>query len=528
MKFNGNYALRFDMFLSLYDFGLNNPAIGTPAREFAAFGINHRGTNANWRLDINPRADGTGARPINADGEWCSIGAASGSITPADYDLFISPGFAVFDNNGAPLPQTIPYTTNLVTFAPLTNAYQSGPGNYLGITNLFGNNGVPNDQQSQNNNAFGGAPQNGIIKNPPFQGINSLGGAPDNAWVSVSLEVSRQTNLALLVARQEIFHSSTTNPAAGTANVLAPFSGTPMLGYLDPNRDVSDYTAFAYYSNVRVVELSPFIPWTNQPLGLVVTQGSSFTLRSGATFASTNLTNTWYLANTNGPNPIGRLDNGTPIGAIVTNAFPAVTNAFDSLAVNNLQFGSNYLSVWSDQAGSVTSFVASVEVVLPVANKTVKWGATSNVFTVSVSGNAPPTTFQWMRGGTNIVNGAQFAGATTAALTITNATTADSGVYSNRVANGSGFVFVTATLTVLPPGPPVFTGFSNAPNSIVMGYSSTNTFDTSTSYVLQSAGIVTGPYTNNGLAVFSGSNPFSVTAPKQGAQMFYRLLHVAP
>src|SRR5207247_302198 len=80
MKFNGNYALRFDMFLSLYDFGVGNPIIGTPAREFAAFGINHYGTNVNWRLDINPRADGTGAKPINADGEWCSIGAASGSI----------------------------------------------------------------------------------------------------------------------------------------------------------------------------------------------------------------------------------------------------------------------------------------------------------------------------------------------------------------------------------------------------------------------------------------------------------------
>src|SRR5439155_7348649 len=68
MVFQGNYALRFDMYLSLYDFGSNNPNIGTPAREFAAFGINHSGTNANWRLDINPRADGTGARPINSDG----------------------------------------------------------------------------------------------------------------------------------------------------------------------------------------------------------------------------------------------------------------------------------------------------------------------------------------------------------------------------------------------------------------------------------------------------------------------------
>src|SRR5262249_12383928 len=151
MQFQGNYALRFDMFLSLYDFGLGNGAIGTPAREFAAFGINHYGTNVNWRLDINPRADGTGARPIDADGEWCSIGAASGSITPADYDMFIPPAWAQFAANGTPLPQTVPFTTNIVTIAPLTNAYQVAPGVYLGVTNYFANGGVPNDQQSANN-----------------------------------------------------------------------------------------------------------------------------------------------------------------------------------------------------------------------------------------------------------------------------------------------------------------------------------------------------------------------------------------
>src|SRR5258708_7218296 len=192
MVFQGNYALRFDMFLSLYDFGLNNPTIGTPAREFAAFGINHYGTNANWRLDINPRADGTGARPINADGEWCTIGAASGSITPADYDMFISPAFVAYDANGAPIPQTVPFTTNIFTGAPLTNAY-------AGVTNIFANDGVPNDQQSANNNSVGGgppavlnSPQAGVIKNPPFVGINQNGGAPDNAWVDVSLELTRQ------------------------------------------------------------------------------------------------------------------------------------------------------------------------------------------------------------------------------------------------------------------------------------------------------------------------------------------------
>ena len=360
MTFQGNYALRFDMFLSLYDYGVNNPVIGTPAREFAAFGINHHGTNANWRLDINPRADGTGARPVNADGEWCTIGAASGSITPADYDMFISPPWAIVDANGAPITQVIPYTTNLFTNLVNTGtAYFSCPSTNVNgsVTNVFNNGGVPNDQQSANNNAFGGSPENGIIKYPPFQGINNLGGAPDNAWVDVSLELSRQTNLTLLVAQQPIFNSSVVLPVFGTQNPIAPFGGTPMLGYLDPNRDISDYSAFAYFSNVRVVELSPFIPWTNQPLGIIVTQGQNYTLSSGATFASNPLTNIWYLGQTNGTTPSGTLvENGIPLVPILTNVFNS-TNGFTTLALNNIQSPTNYISVWSDQAGSVTNYI---------------------------------------------------------------------------------------------------------------------------------------------------------------------------
>ena len=66
--------------------------------------------------------------------------------------------------------------------------------------------------------------------------------------MDVSLELTRQTNLTLLVARQPLFNSSTLLPAFGTQNPIAPFGGTPMLGYLDPNSDQSDYSAFVYFS----------------------------------------------------------------------------------------------------------------------------------------------------------------------------------------------------------------------------------------------------------------------------------------
>ncbi|HEX5218522.1 MAG TPA: immunoglobulin domain-containing protein [Verrucomicrobiae bacterium] len=540
MVFQGNYALRFDMYLHLYDFGLNNPTIGTPAREFAAFGINHFGTNVNWRLDINPRGDGTGARPINADGQWCAIGAASGSITPADYDMFISPPWImpVYDENGINTNrQPIPFTTNFFIGTnaavvssgqpiqvPYTNAHQSFPGIYTGVTNVFNNGGVPNDQVSANNNAFGGAAQNGILKNPPFSGINANGGAPANAWVDVSLELTRQTNLTLKIAQQAIFSSSILTPPAGAQNPIAPFAGTPMLGYLDPNRDISDYSAFVYFSNIRVVELSPFIPWTNQPVaGLIVTQGASFSLSSGAMYASNPLTNTWYVGSTNGL-AAGLRENVRPTLGIATNVF-AATSGTASITVDDIQSGTNYVSVWSDQAGAVTNLVTLVEVIIPPANTNAAYGNTA-FLTVVASGNAPPT-YQWRTNGVNLANNAHYGGVTTASLSISNVTAADAGIYTCLVANAFGSVEVAGTLTVSDTFQPYsFTGVTNLSTSVAMGFTTANPADTASSFALQAAGLVTGPYTNYPFGIFSGLNPdFVVTVPKTNTMLFFRLKH---
>src|SRR5207249_212973 len=88
---------------------------------------------------------------------------------------------------------------------------------------------------------------------------NSHGGAPDNAWIDVSLEMTAQTNLTLKVARQPILSGSINNTVLGHNNPIAPITGVPMLGYIDPNADQSGPSAYVYYSNMRVVELSPWI-----------------------------------------------------------------------------------------------------------------------------------------------------------------------------------------------------------------------------------------------------------------------------
>ena len=152
--FRGNYALRFSMYLSIYSGAIGNPFAGTFPREFAAFGINHRGTNCNWRF-AQPVAVGTGNSTTNSDGIWFAIDAGDNSITPADFDGFL-------------------------------------PG---GLPNV----GVTGDAVSQN-----GRNLSGVFKNPPFTTMTTAGGQPVNKWVDVSLELTRQTNCILYVNRTAV------------------------------------------------------------------------------------------------------------------------------------------------------------------------------------------------------------------------------------------------------------------------------------------------------------------------------------
>src|SRR5262249_35822403 len=143
---------------------------------------------------------------------------------------------------------------------------------------------------------------------------------------------------------------------------------------------------------------------------------------------------------------------------------------------------------------------------------TVNAGVTTNL-TVTPSGNAAPTSYQWKRGGTNIVNSTHFAGATTASLFITNFTAADIGLYSNLVVNANGSVIAVGSLNVRIS--PTFSSIASSGGNMNMTFTSPSSLDTSSSFTLQSAGEVTGPYTNNP-ATITGTNPFSVSVPQTG------------
>lgn len=547
LNFKGNYALRFNMYLSLYQFGRNNPNIGNASQEFAAFGINHRGTNCDWRLPTTIAA-GSGSSPTNADGVWFAINAGTTSLTPADFDGFASPALP---NSGV--------SADLVSNTTLS--------------------------------------QNGVFKKPPFNdGTAAAGGSPVDKWVDVSVEVTRQTNVSLFMDRSLVLGSFAITNGGNYTN------GTPMLGYLDPLANVSDGSAFVYYSNVRVVELSPYI--YTQPLSRIVLPGTNFSITAAATYATAPLTNTWSLGG------------AAPAVAVQTDTIND-TNLTSTLSLTNVLTGTNYYAVFSDSAGSVTSLVVNVEViagpnnvttnagtkaniavvptgqaaptlfqwrtngvtlangnkytnvatatlsisnaqpadaavaysclvsnafgvvitpsatltvivppssvVVAPASQTNLWGSTAS-FTVSAAGTAP-LAYRWKRAGTNLSDGGNISGATTNVLTLSNLTSADAATYTAGVTNAAGGAVSSAGVLTVAVPPPTFSTVSVAGGNVVLSFSSTNSFDTTNAFILLSSPVVTGPYTNTPASFILTNGAFQVTAPQTDPTMFYRLQH---
>lgn len=590
--FQGNYALRFNMYLSLYQFARNNPNIGAAGREFAMFGVNQRGvTNCIWRPDVTLNLANV-MGPTNSSGQWFTVDAGNGSTTPADFEVY--------------LPPPLPNNANPGTLGPKVSSTSAG--------------------------------QNGVFKSPIVQMMNAVtptvtvpgGGTPAGVWSDVSVEVRNETNITLLINRSQILSTFLTNGSFATSYT----NGNIMLGYLDPNASISDSTAFAYFSNVRVVEVSPYInvrPLTYPALsgGALVAQFSSLTFTSSATYATAPITNVWYR----GTGLYLSANRGVPTFALQTNTANA-TSMTDTYThtFNSIIDGTNYMCVFSDPAGAVTSAVVGVTVVLgptnrnlgagslgqlqvrangPVtptayqwyynnvsnlataaklangthyagvtstnlfltnvvvsdagyywcavtntavgfvipeaavvtvtippggavvspASQTNLWGS-NTTFTVSVGTGDPPFTYRWKSNGVNLVNSTHYAGVTTDSLTISNVTTADNASYTVGVTNSAGGVLSSAgLLTVIIPPPAIDAYLTFASGNLTLNFSSTNPYDTASAFTLQSAGVVTGPYTNNLDGSVSGTAPnFQIVLPvgdyKTNSAMFFRVKHV--
>ena len=135
----------------------------------------------------------------------------------------------------------------------------------------------------------------------------------------------------------------------------------------------------------------------------------------------------------------------------------ANTSVLDVPGVQTTNAG-NYTVVVANSAGSVTSLVSTLSVVMPPVI-TLQPLSSSNLvgstvtFTSGASGSSP-LSYQWQLNGGNLANNSRISGATSNALTITGVVPTDAGSYMLVVTNAAGATdSVPATLTI--NGPPI-------------------------------------------------------------------------
>jgi hypothetical protein len=145
---------------------------------------------------------------------------------------------------------------------------------------------------------------------------------------------------------------------------------------------------------------------------------------------TTNLSNVGNIigttTNTLTINPVASGDTATDYNVVITGTAPCsvLTSNNSALVVN--------------EAITITS--------QPLANQTICSG-TNTSFSVTATGTG--LTYQWRKGTTNLVNGGNISGATTATLTLTGVLTSDAGSYNVVVSGASPCTAATSSSAVL-------------------------------------------------------------------------------
>ncbi len=195
-NFSGNFALRFDMFISV----VVPNAVST---EYVLFGVNHSGTKTNWFRS------GAGGVPAGwtFDGVFYSIqadgaGIIAGNVSGGDYINYSSP--TTTNNNPTALSAGRRATT-------LTNEFKVPPNSVLGVP-----------------------------------GVNTSLANATPLWADVELSQIGKI-LTLKVNNTHIFSYS---------NATAYASGNVMIGYCDPFESIGLNTSYVVFDNVRVVRLA--------------------------------------------------------------------------------------------------------------------------------------------------------------------------------------------------------------------------------------------------------------------------------
>jgi hypothetical protein len=118
-----------------------------------------------------------------------------------------------------------------------------------------------------------------------------------------------------------------------------------------------------------------------------------------------------------------------------------------SVATNN---AGDYAVVVSNQAGSVTSSIVMLTVILSPTNQTNYARSTATLTATAIGPES--VNYQWHKNGANLTNSGNISGASNSTLTIATVSDTDAASYSAVVTNAYGSVTTSiATLTVIDP-----------------------------------------------------------------------------
>jgi hypothetical protein len=225
------------------------------------------------------------------------------------------------------------------------------------------------------------------------------------------------------------FNGSPVSGATSSALTLASAQGTDVGSYTlavaNPAGSITSQVA------TLTVNIPPAI--TTPPQSQTVTNGQNASFSVVAT-GTDPLSYQWSL-------------NGTDLADATSS-----TLTLTSVQTNNT---GNYTVVVTNVAGSITSAVATLTVIVPPTITTqpqsqAVTAGQSATFSVTATGT-DPLSYQWS------LNGAALSGATSSTLTLNSVQTTDAGSYTVVVTNAADSApSAVATLTVIPPTPPSF------------------------------------------------------------------------
>ncbi len=266
---------------------------------------------------------------------------------------------------------------------------------------------------------------------------NNMGGNPSSIYYSFLLKITDLSAVSTsnsnnpIVALCDDPREQTAQVARLGARLLTKKSGGGYVLGLGRNNTLTDY---AYESTVHNVGDTVFVVACNEQVG-PTTNVSLWVNPSSATFGAgtaptPSATATLYSSTTGGINASG------PQAFAIICQFPSAPSG----VIDDVRIGKN----WAEATGSPV-------IAIPPTNLTANAGSSVSFSVLAFGGAA--LSYRWQKDGSDLNNGGNISGATSATLTISNVLTADVGNYALVISNAYGLV--TSSSAALAVNDPV-------------------------------------------------------------------------